>query len=739
MKHIFQPSEEEESLDGIHYDTSIRRELGIRTNLEIKRSTRKSWQTIWKRISPQILALGLVASVTTAAASGFTIREEPGQLVILDREVLVATYAYQDTTVKRPYFANVKAPNGMQVTRLWPPREGLDPMDHDTMHPGIWQGFGRINNADFWRNKAWIRHERFIETTTADDNIVRFVVENHFEHQGQTICIEHGAREIRRHDEGYLFIFDSKFLAVERTDFGDQQEMGLGVRLATPIIVRGGNGRILNSEGHVNESQAWGKRARWADYSGVIDGHRTGVLLMPDPRNFRPSRFHSRDYGFTVANPFADKDFVGGKANHTIIGPGKRLTLRCAALVYSRPNEQALDATAVYEKHLTALGIPTAPSGTPWRRHTIDSESRGADGIRVGDINGDGLPDLTTGWEEGGQVRVYLNPGHTRAAQPWPRVVVGRVPSPEDAVFIDVNGDGRLDVVSSTEGKEKTVYIHIAPTESDSLLRSEAWMTKAFPALQGKAQWMFALPLQIDAEYGLDLVLGAKGDKAQVGWLQSPFDPMRLSDWKWNKLMNAGWIMSLRAEDLDSDGDHDLVLSDRTHAEAGVWWLENPGAESALSKDWRKHPIAGLSREVMFLAMGDINGDRLNDIVTAVREDDLVVALRKTGRPPAWETRSIPMPRGTGTGKGVAIADVDLNGEADLVVTCENANDAIGVFWLQPTPEGRWHASDISGAKEGVKFDRIELLDLDGDGDLDVLTCEENHNLGVIWYENPTR
>ena len=33
------------------------------------------------------------------------------------------------------------------------------------------------------------------------------------------------------------------------------------------------------------------------------------------------------------------------------------------------------------------------------------------------------------------------------------------------------------------------------------------------------------------------------------------------------------------------------------------------------------------------------------------------------------------------------------------------------------------------------KFDRLELLDLDEDGDLDVLTCEKRDNLGVIWYE----
>jgi hypothetical protein len=50
-----------------------------------------------------------------------------------------------------------------------------------------------------------------------------------------------------------------------------------------------------------------------------------------------------------------------------------------------------------------------------------------------------------------------------------------------------------------------------------------------------------------------------------------------------------------------------------------------------------------------------------------------------------------------------------------------------------------WLPHEISGRKEGIKFDRIELLDLDADGDLDVITCEERDNLGVIWYENPTK
>jgi len=45
-----------------------------------------------------------------------------------------------------------------------------------------------------------------------------------------------------------------------------------------------------------------------------------------------------------------------------------------------------------------------------------------------------------------------------------------------------------------------------------------------------------------------------------------------------------------------------------------------------------------------------------------------------------------------------------------------------------------WQAID---GTLNVKPDRIESIDLDGDGDLDVLTGEERRNLGVIRYENP--
>ena len=105
-----------------------------------------------------------------------------------------------------------------------------------------------------------------------------------------------------------------------------------------------------------------------------------------------------------------------------------------------------------------------------------------------------------------------------------------------------------------------------------------------------------------------------------------------------------------------------------------------------------------------------------------------------------WNENVIPLPFGLKAGKAVAITDVNLDGRPDIVTTSEahrEADDMVAVAWKENTPSG-WVDHAISDT-QGRKFDRIEMLDLDDDGDLDLLTCEEVHNLGVFWYENPTR
>ncbi len=361
-----------------------------------------------------------------------------------------------------------------------------------------------------------------------------------------------------------------------------------------------------------------------------------------------------------------------------------------------------------------------AAQGRPWARHAIDDGIAGADGVRLADVNGDGRPDVTSGWEEGGKIRVYPHPGKEKVKERWPAVTVGKVSSPEDAVFVDLDGDGNVDVVSSCEGKTRSIFFHFAPGR-EKILDAKAWETVALPASAGK-QWMFCLPMQIDGLRGIDLVCGAKNMGAQIGWYESPVNPRKAEDWVWHPLREAGWIMSLMAVDMNGDGKLDILFSDRRGAHSGVYWLENP--------TWKEHAIGAVGKEVMFLTQAD------GDVVAAVRPKELVWFKRKDKSGDRWESQSIAIPAEAGTAKGVAVGDIDGDGKKDLVFSCENAKGKLGVMWMKQQVDGKWEAHDIGG-KEGEKFDLVELIDLDGDGDLDVMTTEERELNAVVWYENP--
>ena len=382
---------------------------------------------------------------------------------------------------------------------------------------------------------------------------------------------------------------------------------------------------------------------------------------------------------------------------------------------------------------------PATLLAEPWQRHTIDDSSRGADGIRLADANGDGRLDIATGWEQGGIVRVYLQPAGEKVRQAWPAVPVGTVGSPEDAVLADLDNDGRLDVISCCEGQVRTIFVHWAPAESDRYLDPGAWTTAPLPVTENKQSWMYAVPGQLDGRHGPDLLVGSKGQAATVGWLQSPANPRQLGQWQFHPLYKAGWIMSLVSHDIDRDGDLDVIVSDRKGPSRGVFWLEHPGQERVAGR-WLEHRIGGAGLEVMFIDVGLLDGDKHADILVATRNKELLAFFRQAGKEVSWRSEQIPNPFGVPHGKAVLIADIDGDGRADIVHDANTHGDRSrpGVAWLSQDKNGRWQPHDLSGM-QGVKFDLLRAVDLDRDGDLDILGCEEADNLGVFWYENPAR
>lgn len=279
---------------------------------------------------------------------------------------VVGTYVFKDRGITRPHFRNLHAPGGVPVTRAQPPVEGRDATDHADMHPGVWLAFGDINGADVWRNKAKVEHEQFVGQPTGGPGRGTFAVANVYrDPRGGVVCQEECRYTVLVRPAGYLLVADSTFRSRDRElSFGDQEEMGFGVRVATPITVKAG-GQIVDSEGRANEAGIWGKPAAWVDYSGPVAGGaggnkaRAGVMLIPDPANAHASRFHVRDYGLMVANPFGRAVF-GDKAGSRVVVPaGEGYRMRFAVLLHASSTGEQPELNRVYEDCLQSFRAET--------------------------------------------------------------------------------------------------------------------------------------------------------------------------------------------------------------------------------------------------------------------------------------------------------------------------------------------------------------------------------------------
>jgi len=131
--------------------------------------------------------------------------------------------------------------------------------------------------------------------------------------------------------------------------FGDQEEMGLGVRMATGLTEKAG-GLVVNSDGLRGAATVWGKPAAWATYSREVDGRIQGVAIFPGPPNPNPTWWHSRDYGAIVANGFGKRVLPASAEGKLVVKSGDALKLRYQVLIFDTPAAAPIDFAAAYRQ-----------------------------------------------------------------------------------------------------------------------------------------------------------------------------------------------------------------------------------------------------------------------------------------------------------------------------------------------------------------------------------------------------
>lgn len=303
---------------------------------------------------PRVWLFALLIAMPTSASLAedqlCSARPLPAVRLKLDRDFLeivvddvrLLRYVWRDEKIGRPYFAHLLAPSGVPLSRRHPPLEGQDATDHADFHPGLWLAFGDISGHDYWRLKARVEHAGFLSPPDSGKGWAKFVVRNRYmSSDGRSVvCHEEFRFALSIRESGYLLLWESLFTPADKpVVFGDQEEMGLAVRLSTPLTVANG-GRIVDSQSRVNGAGVWGKQSAWCDYHGIVADQLLGITLMPHPDNFRASWFHARDYGLLAANPFGSRALGGGEKNALEVTAQSPLRLRYGLLLHSRPADK---------------------------------------------------------------------------------------------------------------------------------------------------------------------------------------------------------------------------------------------------------------------------------------------------------------------------------------------------------------------------------------------------------------
>jgi sugar phosphate isomerase/epimerase len=246
--------------------------------------------------------------------SGVKVDEVDNKLRVTINGKLFTEYNYRD--VPRPFFYPVIGPTGAPVIRHWPMKDiNPDEAKDHVHHRSLWFTHGDVNKHDFWGEgdkSGKIVHDKFLKVSSGPQSGEIVSTDKWVARDGKVVCTDTRTHKFYNVPDGQMMDFEVAIHASEgEVVLGDTKEGSMAIRLAPTMRLKGkvGKGHIINSEGDTDDN-AWGKRARWCDYYGPVEGQVVGVAIFDHPSNPKyPTWWHVRDYGLFAVNPFGVHDF----------------------------------------------------------------------------------------------------------------------------------------------------------------------------------------------------------------------------------------------------------------------------------------------------------------------------------------------------------------------------------------------------------------------------------------------
>jgi hypothetical protein len=310
-------------------------------------------------------------------------------------------------------------------------------------------------------------------------------------------------------------------------------------------------------------------------------------------------------------------------------------------------------------------------------------------------------------------------PGRFRFGRAGYRADGRGAPAVSNVRFVRLFDDARLDVLACDMARDR--ILALKPYEPDA---------RPIVLATGLADPAHAEVVDLDRDGVRDILVATLGDHLPsndrvggVTWLRGGrdggFTPIDL-------IGGIGRVADARATDFDGDGDLDLVVASFGSVDVGeILYLENRTTHPARPEfaPTTLDPRHG----TIHVPVADLNGDGRPDFVALIsQEHETVVAFLNEGEGRFAQRTIYSAPHPSYGSSGIELVDLDADGDLDVLMTNGDVLDRKvlrpdhGVRWLENRGEYPFehHALDAAyGASRAVAGD------LDGDGDLDIVAA----------------
>lgn len=293
-------------------------------------------------------------------------------------------------------------------------------------------------------------------------------------------------------------------------------------------------------------------------------------------------------------------------------------------------------------------------------------------------------------------------------------------PGVSNVQLVDIDGDKRLDVLG-TDMRANVVFTGL-PVGGDGTLSVVADIPH--PAHVSVAD--------LDKDGRNDLLVADLGvffpsneKRGAAVWLRALEDGTYVAHW----LDGWGRVADVRMGDFNGDGRNDLLVAAfgwRKNGEVTV--VENRPAKDAQPDSFRPHVIDSRTGAIHAIP-ADLNRDGHMDFVTLLaQEHETVLAyINKGTKDFTFEQHVMyKTPHPNWGSSGISLVDLDKDGDLDVLYTHGDTFDDWyvkpyhGIQWLENRGTYPYTAHTLA-QMPGVH--RARAADIDGDGDLDIVAC----------------